>query len=38
MKGIYTSGLAHTAWECKYHIVCAKKLRRQEIYVKIKKI
>ena len=28
--------LAHTAWECKYHIVFAPKYRRQVIYGKIK--
>ena len=28
--------LAHTAWECKYHIVFAPKYRRQIIYGKIK--
>lgn len=36
MKSPYTSSLAHTTWECKYHIVCALKIRRQEIYGKIK--
>ena len=28
--------LAHTKWNCKYHIVFAPKYRRQEIYGKIK--
>ena len=31
-----TSSLAHTKWECKYHIVFALKFRRQIIYGKIK--
>ena len=31
-----TSSLAHTKWECKYHIVFAPKYRRQVIYGKIK--
>ena len=31
-----TNSLAHTKWECKYHIVFAPKYRRQIIYVKIK--
>ena len=30
------SSLAHTKWECKYHIVIAPKYRRQIIYGKIK--
>ena len=30
------SSLAHTKWECKYHIVFAPKYRRQIIYEKIK--
>ena len=30
------SSLAHTQWECKYHIVFAPKYRRQIIYGKIK--
>jgi putative transposase len=30
------STLAHTAWNCKYHIVFAPKYRRQVIYGKIK--
>ena len=29
--------LAHTVWNCKYHIVFAPKFRRQIIYGKIKK-
>ena len=28
--------LAHTTWECKYHIVFAPKFRRKEIYGKLK--
>lgn len=31
------SSLAHTNWNCKYHIVFAPKHRRQIIYEKIKK-
>ena len=31
-----TNRLAHTTWECKYHIVFAPKYRRQIIYGKIK--
>ena len=31
-----TNSLAHTQWECKYHIVFAAKYRRQIIYGKIK--
>lgn len=31
-----TSTLAHTTWNCKYHIVFAPKYRRQVIYGKIK--
>ena len=31
------NSLAHTKWECKYHIVFAPKFRRQVIYGKIKK-
>ena len=30
------NSLSHTKWECKYHIVCAPKYRRQVIYGKIK--
>ena len=30
------SSLAHTKWECKYHIVFAPKYRRQIMYGKIK--
>ena len=30
------SSLAHTSWECKYHIVFAPKFRRKEIYGKLK--
>ena len=32
-----TSSLAHTKWNCKYHIVFAPKYRRQVIYGRIKK-
>ena len=28
MKSPYTDSLAHTIWECKYHIVFAPKFRR----------
>lgn len=28
--------LAHTSWECKYHIIFAAKFRRQVIYGKLK--
>ena len=31
------SGLAHTKWECQYHIVFAPKYRRQIIYGKLRK-
>ena len=31
-----TNSLAHTKWNCKYHIVFAPKYRRQAIYGKIK--
>ena len=31
-----TNSLAHTSWNCKYHIVFAPKYRRQEIYGKNK--
>ena len=31
-----TDSLAHTKWECKYHIVFAPKYRRQLIYGKVK--
>ena len=30
------NSIAHTAWNCKYHIVFAPKYRRQIIYGKIK--
>ena len=30
------NSLAHTKWECKYHVVFAPKYRRQVIYGKIK--
>ncbi len=30
------NSLAHTTWECKYHIVFAPKYRRQIIYRKLK--
>ena len=32
-----TDSLAHTTWECKYHIVFAPKYRRQVIYREIKR-
>ena len=31
------NSLAHTRWECKYHIVFAVKFRRKLIYSEIKK-
>ena len=31
-----TNSLAHTTWECKYHIVFTPKFRRKEIYGKLK--
>lgn len=36
MKNKDTSSLAHTTWECKYHIVFAPKYRRRVIYGQIK--
>ena len=36
MKSPYTDSLAHTTWECKYHIVFAPKFRRKEIYGHLK--
>ena len=36
MKSSYTDSLAHTTFECKYHIVFAPKFRRKEIYGKLK--
>ena len=32
-----TNSLAHTKWNCKYHIVFVPKYRRQVIYGKIKR-
>ena len=32
-----TNSLAHTKWNCKYHIVFAPKYRRKEIYGQLKK-
>ena len=32
MKSPYTDSLAHTTYECKYHIVFAPKYRRKKIY------
>lgn len=32
-----TNSLAHTKWNCKYHIVFAPKYRRQIIYGKLKR-
>ena len=37
MKSSYTESLAHTTWECKYHIVFAPKFRRKEIYGTLKR-
>ncbi len=34
---MYTNSLAHTKWNCKYHIVFAPKYRRKEIYGEKKK-
>ena len=34
---LHSESLAHTTWNCKYHIVFAPKYRRQIIYGKIKK-
>ena len=36
MKDNIIESLAHTRWNCKYHIVFAPKYRRQVIYTKIK--
>ena len=36
MKNPYTDSLAHTTWECNYHIVFALKYRRKEIYGKLR--
>ena len=36
MNNSSNNSLAHTKWECKYHIVFAPKYRRQVIYGKIK--
>ncbi len=36
MNNSSSNSLAHTKWECKYHIVFAPKYRRQIIYGKIK--
>ena len=33
MKIPYTDSLAHTTWECKYHIVFAPKFRRKEVEI-----
>lgn len=35
MKG--EQSLAHTKWECKYHVVFAPKYRRKAIYGKLRK-
>ena len=32
MKTSNTNSLAHTTWDCKYHLVFASKFRRQIIY------
>ena len=37
MVKLDTDSLAHTKWNCKYHLVFAPKYRRQVIYGKIKK-
>lgn len=37
MKSSYTESLAHTTWECKYHMVFAPKFRRKEIYGNLKR-
>ena len=37
MKSSYTDSLAHTTWECKYHIVFAPEFKRHEIYGRLKK-
>ena len=37
MKSPYTDSLAHTTWECKYHIVFAPKFRRKIIYGQLKR-
>ena len=37
IKSPYTDSLAHTTWECKYHIVFAPKYRRKEIYGTLKR-
>jgi putative transposase len=36
-QGMDKSSLAHTKWNCKYHIVFAPKYRRQVIYGKLKR-
>ena len=36
MKTSNTNSLAHTTWECKYHLVFAPKYRRQIIYRELK--
>ena len=37
MRSSYTDSLAHTTFECKYHIVFAPKFRRKEIYGLLKR-
>ena len=37
MKNPYADSLAHTTWECKYHIVFAPKFRRKAIYGTLRK-
>lgn len=37
MQKTSNNSLAHTKWECKYHIVFAPKYRRQVIYNKLRK-
>ena len=36
MKSPYTDSLAHTTWECKYHIVFAPKIQKKRNIWKIK--
>ena len=33
MKSPYTDSLAHTTWECKYHIVFAEKKSKFDFYI-----
>jgi REP element-mobilizing transposase RayT len=36
IKNDDTSSLAHTRWDCKYHIVFTPKYRRKAIYAKLR--